>query len=364
MRAGLARNVRIQILLVAAGIIGTSLAHYLTPASLILWHNIFQRLYYLPIVYAAVSFGWIGGLLAALLSGLCYTPHILTAWHDFPGYVINQYAEIVLFFLVGITTGLLADEQREKQRKLEDTARQLEKVNTELRDSFEHLKRADRLAAVGNLAAGLAHEIRNPLASIEGAAGILEGGQITEEQRLEFLGIIKKECRRLNRLLGNLLDFARPRAPLRQNVDVEHLLDSVIGLMAHAAEGRNILLRKDIPAPGIMLHGDGEQMKQVILNLVLNAVQAMPEGGEICLAVHPEVTDLLIEVIDQGCGIGPDNLDKMFNPFYTTKESGTGLGLAVAHQIVSQHGGSLSARNNPDRGMTFAILLPRVQGGS
>jgi two-component system sensor histidine kinase HydH len=361
MLARFARNVRIQILLVVAGIIGTSLAHYLTPSSLILWHNIFQRLYYLPIVYAAVSFGWIGGLLAALLSGLCYVPHILTAWHDFPGYVINQYAEIVLFFLVGLTTGLLADEQREKQRKLEETARQLEKVNAELRDSFEHLKRADRLAAVGNLSAGLAHEIRNPLASIEGAAGILEGSQITEGQRLEFLGIIKKECRRLDRLLGNLLDFARPRAPQRQKMNVELLLDSVIRLMAHAAEGRNIVFRKRVTPAGIMLDGDGEQMKQVILNLLLNAVQAMPDGGEICLAVRLERTDLLIEVVDQGCGIEPENLEKMFNPFYTTKENGTGLGLAVADQIVSQHGGTLQARNNPDRGMTFTILLPRAQ---
>ena len=361
MPAGFARNVRIQVFLVAAGIIGTSLAHYVTPASLILWHNIFQRLYYLPIVYAAITFGWLGGLLAALLSGLCYVPHIWTTWHDFPGYVINQYAEIVLFFLVGLTTGLLADEQREKQRKLGETARQLERVNAELRDSFEHLKRADRMAAVGNLSAGLAHEIRNPLASIEGAAGILESGQISEGQRLEFLGIIKKECRRLDRLLGNLLDFARPRAPQRQKIDVDLLLDSVIRLMAHGAEGRNIVFRKEVAPAGILLDGDGEQMKQVILNLLLNAVQAMPDGGEISMAARLEGIDLRIEVIDQGRGIEPENLEKMFNPFYTTKESGTGLGLAVAHQIVSQHGGTLQARNNPGPGMTFAILLPHAQ---
>jgi two-component system sensor histidine kinase HydH len=356
-----ARSVRIQILLVAAGIVGTSLAHYLTPAPLILWHNIFQRLYYLPIVYAAVSFGWIGGLVAAFLSGVFYAPHILMTWKDFPGYVINQYAEIVLFFLVGVATGLLADEQREKQRELEETAGQLARVNQELRDSFEHMKRADRLAAIGNLSAGLAHEIRNPLASIEGAAGILEGGQITEDQRLEFLGIIKRECRRLNRLLGNLLDFARPRAPQRQKMGVGPLLDSIIGLVAHAAENGKIRLHKDVVPADATLNGDGEQLKQVILNLVLNAMQAMPDGGEIRLAARFQQADLLIEVSDQGCGIEPENLDKIFNPFFTTKEQGTGLGLAVAHQIVSQHGGILRARNNPDRGMTFSILLPRAQ---
>ncbi len=354
-------NNRIQIIFVVAGILGTSLAHYLTPASLILWHNIFQRLYYLPIVYAAISFGWIGGLLAAALSAACYIPHILTAWHDFPGYVINQYAEIVLFFLVGVTTGLLADEQREKRAQLEETARQLEQANQDLRDSFERLKRADRLAAIGNISAGLAHEIRNPLASIEGAAVILEGGQVTEEHRVEFLGIIKKECRRLNRLLGNLLDFARPRAPQRQRLKVESLLDSVIGLVAHAAEGKTIHLHKDVSPSGLTFDGDGEQLKQVILNLVLNAIQAMPDGGEIRLAARSEEPGLVIEVIDQGGGVDPENLDKLFNPFFTTKESGTGLGLAVAHQIVGQHGGILRARNNPDRGMTFSILLPLAQ---
>ncbi|MGD0309090.1 MAG: ATP-binding protein [Acidobacteriota bacterium] len=353
-----ARNTRVQIILIVAGIVGTSLAHYVTPSSLILWHNIFQRLYYLPIVYAAVSFGLVAGLLAALLSAICYIPHIVMAWHDYPGYVINQYAEIVLFFLVGATTGLLADEQRKKRAELEETARQLEKANQELRDSSEHLKRADRLAAIGNLSAGLAHEIRNPLASIEGAAGILESGQVGEEQEREFLGIIKKECRRMNRLLGDLLDFARPRRPQRQRISVEILLDSVMSLVAHAAESKTIHLIKEVSPPGGTLDCDGEQIKQVILNLLLNAIQAMPNGGDVRLVARPEKSDLRIEVIDRGNGVAPENVDKMFNPFFTTKENGTGLGLAVAHQIVSQHGGTLQARNNPDGGMTFSILIP------
>jgi signal transduction histidine kinase len=352
------RGKGVQLLLIAVGILGVSLAHYVTPAPLIFWHNVFQRLYYLPVVYAAVVFGWTGGLLAALLSGLCYAPHILTTWQHNPEYVINQYAEIVLFFLVGVATGLLAEEQRAKRAKLEEYAVELERVNRELRESFEQLKRADRLAAVGNLAAGLAHEIRNPLASIEGAAGILERGPVSEERRREFLGIIKKECSRLNRLLGNLLDFARPREPQRQRVPLEPLLDSVIDLVAHSADGRRTTLRKEIAEPGMALDCDGEQLKQVVLNLLLNAAQAMPDGGDIRLVARPEKSDLVIEVVDQGSGIAPENQDKVFNPFFTTKESGTGLGLAVAHQIVSQHGGTLRAQGNPDRGMTFSIRLP------
>jgi len=354
-------NSRVQALLVVSAIVGISLAHYVTPPSLILWHNIFQRLYYLPIVYAAISFGWIAGLLAALVSAFFYVPHILVAWHDFPGYVINQYAEIVLFFLVGATTGLLADEQRKKRAELEETARQLGQANRDLRESSEHLQRADRLAAVGNLSAGLAHEIRNPLASIEGAAGILEHGDVQEEQRREFLGIIKKECRRLDGLLGNLLDFARPRPPQRQKLAVEPLLDSVMALVSHAAENQAIRFYREVTPRGLVLFGDGEQLKQVLLNLVLNAIQAMPDGGDVRLMARPQDSGLLIEVVDQGCGIAAENADKMFNPFFTTKEKGTGLGLAIAHQIVAQHGGVLQARNNTGRGMTFSIFLPGAQ---
>ena len=353
------RNRRIQIILIVLGIVGTSLAHYFTPPSLILWHNIFQRLYYLPIIFAAVSFGWIGGLLAAIFAGLCYIPHILTAWHNYPGYVINQYAEIVLFFLVGIVTGFLADEQRKKQKELEKAAAQLAEANRELRDNFERMKRADRLAAIGNLSAGLAHEIRNPLASIEGSAGILGKGNLTEEQHREFLEIIKKECRRLNRLLGNLLDFARPAVPQRQPIILDPLLESVIRLVSHTASEKDIRIQKIISPTDLTLKGDGEQLKQVVLNLVLNAIQAMPDGGKIQLNAHMEASELIIEVIDEGCGVAAEDLDRIFTPFFTTREKGTGLGLAVANQIVLQHGGMLEAHINPSGGMKFSIVIPQ-----
>lgn len=355
-------NNRIQIGLILLGIIGTSLAHYYTPASLILWHNIFQRLYYLPIVYAAVRFGWVGGLLAAFLCGLCYIPHIIIDWHRSPGYegyAYNQYAEIVLFFLVGIVTGFLADQQRKKQRELEASAQKLADANQELRDSFERMKRADRLAAIGNLSAGLAHEIRNPLASIEGSAGILENESLTEEQHGEFLEIIKKECRRLTRLLSNLLDFARPPVPQRQSIILDPLLESVIRLVAHTASSKTVHISKTVSPPELTLNGDGEQLKQVILNLILNAIQAMPDGGEIQLKARIETSDLYIEVIDEGRGITPDDLDKIFTPFFTTRENGTGLGLAVANQIILQHGGVIQVSRNHDRGMTFTVVIPQ-----
>ncbi len=342
----------------AAGIVAASLLHYFTPPDLLLWHNVFQRLYYLPIIYAAITFGWRGGVAASVGSALVYLPHILMAWHHMPGYAVNQYAEIILFFLVGTTTGILADQSRRRSAELEATTRQLEKVYRDLQASFEQVKRADRLSAIGQLAASLAHEIRNPLASIEGATNIIDSPQTSDEVRAGSLNVIRKESRRLNRLLTNLLDFARPRPPEFQPVDLGRLIDSVVALVDHTARHNRTEIRKQVSALLPMIESDPEQLKQVLLNLTINAIQAMPEGGCIEISAHSVDSGVRLAVRDQGSGIGDEDLDKIFDPFYTTKEAGTGLGLSVAHQIVAQHGGIIKAERNTGRGMTFSLVLP------
>jgi signal transduction histidine kinase len=353
---------RRDLILVLAGIALTSAGHYFTPPQFLLWHGIFQRLYYLPIVYAAISFGWRGGLAAAVFAGLLYIPHILITWAPMPHYMMEQYAEIVMFLAVGTLTGILADRERRRRVELQATAQRLSQVYRELQTTFEQVKRADRLSAIGQLAAGLAHEIRNPLASIDGAAEVLEAGA-EAEVRQETLSIIRKECARLNRLLTNLLDFARPRQPERREVDVAEVLDSVIELVHHSA-GKGFRFGRQAGPELPLLLGDREQIAQVILNLTMNATQAMPEGGEVVLSARTQADGLLIEVKDEGQGIAPENLDKIFDPFFTTKDTGTGLGLSVVHQIVSQHGGSVTAVRNPDRGMTFSLYFPQSGRGA
>ena len=344
------RQVLARILVTAAGIAAATALHYLTSPSLILWHNLFQRLYYLPIVYAAIYFGWRGGLMASTGSALCYIPHILTMWqHQMPDYAMNQYAEIIVFFLVGTVTGVLADR--------------LAKVNRDLQDSFEQIKRADRLSAVGQLSASLAHEIRNPLASIDGAANLIESPQTPEEMRRDSFAIIHKEIQRLNRLLTNLLDFARPRRPEFQAVEPGRLIDAIVNLAGHSAEQKGITIRKDVPPSVPAFECDPEQMKQVILNLAINAVQAMTEPGEIVLSARQSGSSVAIGVRDQGPGIPEENMDKIFNPFFTTKDAGTGLGLSVVYQIATQHGGTVTTGRNPDRGMTFSLVVPLRQRG-
>jgi signal transduction histidine kinase len=334
-----------------AGIAIAALLHYVTSPSLVLWHYVFQRLYYLPIIYAALYFGWRGGLVAAALAAVSYIPHIFTAWHHMPDYAMNQYAEIIVFFLVGSVTGVLADVGRRQRRELEAATNQL-------RDSFEQVKRADRLSAIGQLSASLAHEIRNPLASIDGAANLIESPQTPEDMRRSSLAIVHKEIGRLNRLLTSLLDFARPRCPELQSVDAGTLIDAIVNLAGHSAQQKGITLRKDTPHPLPAIECDPEQIKQVLLNLTINAVQSMEGPGEVVISARQDGSAVEIGVKDEGCGVSEEDLEKIFNPFFTTKDTGTGLGLSVAYQIVAQHGGAMRAECNAGRGMTFSLTLP------
>ncbi len=350
------------ITLVLAGIGLTSAGHYLTPSDMRLWHGIFQRLYYLPVVYAAIAFGWLGGLGAGLLAAVLYIPHILTTWRHEHHYAMEQYAEIFMFLAVGLITGVLSDRERRRRAELQATAQKLSQVYRELQDTFEQVKRADRLSAIGQLAAGLAHEIRNPLASIDGAAEVLELADERPELRKETVSIIRKECSRLNRLLTGLLDFARPRRPEWREVDLCRVLDAVIDLVSHSA-GKGIRFHKETSAPVLRVAGDEEQLTQVVLNLTLNAAQAMPEGGDVWLSALREGDGgIVIQIRDEGAGIPEENMDKIFDPFFTTKDAGTGLGLSVVHQIVTQHGGTVAVSRNQERGMTFSLFFPRSRG--
>jgi signal transduction histidine kinase len=196
------------------------------------------------------------------------------------------------------------------------------------------------------------------LASIQGAVSALDHSGTADETCRELRQIILKECGRLRHLLTGLLDFARPRPAEYRTVDVTQMLNSVIALVVHAAAKNGVTLRQEVAPVITSLECDPEQLTQVILNLALNAIQAMPGGGEIVLSACREGSNVVVQVRDQGVGIDAGNLDRIFDPFFTTKENGTGLGLAVAHRIVNQHGGGIKVEENADKGMSFTVSLP------
>jgi len=347
-----------RLVVLIAAIVGVSLVHYQTATTHIWLHPVLQRAYYIPLLLMALWFGWRGGVIAAAIAALLYIPHIRMSWGGNPAYTAAQYVEIGMFFVITILTGILSDQERAQRRTIEETARKLNEVYAQLQKSFEQLRRADRLSALGELSAGLAHEIRNPLGAIEGAVQILSRRELPEETRQEFTDLASREVVRLKGLLTNFLEFARPAPPRMVASDVGPLLESVAKLASEMATMAKIGLRiqtaMDLPPISV----DVEQIKQVLLNLVINAIQAMPNGGHITLRAARDSDSVQVEVEDEGVGIPAEDLERVFDPFFTTRSHGTGLGLSIAYQIVSQHGGHIAARRNLQRGMTFSVILP------
>jgi signal transduction histidine kinase len=342
-----------------AGIVGISILHYLTPTSYMWLHPLYASAYYFPLIVIALTWGWRAGLAAACLTTILYTPHVLHAWAgEHEEYMVSQLIEMAMFLAVTVTAGILADYERRQRKRIEETAVQLARLNRQLSDAFEQLHRSERLSTLGELAAGLAHEIRNPLGSVEGALRIVSRPQLPDETRQEFSTLALSEAERLKGLVSSFLDFARSPASHRIPTSSQHLLISIERLVAETASMSGVKVHTQAHAelPEILV--DPQQIKQVLLNLALNAIQAMPNGGNLILEAKVDGQVVIFEVQDEGVGIAEENIGKIFDPFYTTRPNGTGLGLSIAKRIVTEHGGRIQVRRNSHRGMSFSIELP------
>ncbi len=229
----------------------------------------------------------------------------------------------------------------------------------------EQVQRAERLALAGELAAGLAHEIRNPMMAVKGFAQLLRE-EITPAEQNEYTDIIIKETARMNRLIEELLTFARPPAAGIGPVDVNDLVaDSLLLFEPKAAHSRIDIIRSLAPQlPQVKV--DSERLKQVIINILMNAGQAVDHDGEIRVATGFEASDrtVRISVSDTGVGIAPENIGKLFDPFFTTKDDGTGLGLSVAERLMESWGGKILVDSTLGRGSVFTLVLPALEGDS
>lgn len=240
------------------------------------------------------------------------------------------------------------------------------KLYEEMREIEKSLHRADKLAALGTLASSVAHEIRNPLVSIKTFTQLAPRKFDNREFLDMFQTIIPEELERVENILNQLLNFGRSSQPEFQSINVEEVIDSILTLMNTELSQSNIKVTKlygrDIP----QIIADGEQLKQVFMNIVLNAIQAMPEGGDLRIAtslgqeavVRDTVEFVTIRFEDTGCGISQENLDDLFNPFFTTKNGGTGLGLSISRRIIEEHKGHIRVESKEGKGTIFTIGLP------
>lgn len=343
-------------------ILVNSALHYGTSIHHRYLHEIYQRVYYVPILLAAYWYGPAPGLLAAFTASALYTYHIERDWSAVPSYALNQYAEIVLYHALALLTGFLALNDRRHREKLEKTTTELAAAYDKLQRTFDRLKKADRLAALGQLSAGIAHEIRNPLGSIKGSIEILEDEIPAASPKRDFIRIIKEETARLNDIVGAFLKFARPPKPAKQPVSVNDLVDSTLILLQKEARQSGVTVTKELDPALRPAYLDPDQIRQVLLNIILNAIQAMPDGGELAVrsASCDGGTGVAVEISDTGVGVDEADMDHIFDPFFTTKAQGSGLGLAISYQLVENHGGRIVASRNPERGMTFRVELPRT----
>ena len=346
-------------LIIASVIILITVLHFLTPLDQIVWHEIYQRLYYFPIIAAALLFGLRGGLSASVFTSIVYLPHIFAhAEHGHFDYSINQYAEIVIFNLVGGVMGTLGDRLKQARERAEHNAEELQHAYDELQKTFAQLLQAEKLAALGELSAGIVHEVRNPLGAIKGAVEILEDEIALTSPRREFADLAKKEIERLDKLVGEFLRFARPATLSVEPDDLNKIVESVVSLIENQAASQSISIEKELGKILPKVSVDGEQIKQVLLNLALNSLQAMSKGGRLIFRTTENEDFCIIEVEDTGEGIEEAIVPKIFDPFFTTKAKGVGLGLSIAHKISVQHGGDLTVRRN-ENGTVFSLLLPK-----
>jgi signal transduction histidine kinase len=354
-----------RIALLGVSIIVISLLHYLTPLHLHYLHDIFQRFYYLPIILSALWFGFRGGLACALAVSVAYAPHILFQWGGHLTVEMEKYLEIVMYNVVGGVTGLLAQREREKSLELQRTAEGLEESCRKLQDQSERiiaieeqLRRSEKLSTLGEMAAVLAHEIRNPLGSIRGTAEILRDDFQPGTPKHEFIEIQIKETERLNHVVEDFLRLARPQAAEMRRCSLREELETIVTLTANEARQRGINLEFELPADELAVSGDGEKLRQAFLNIVLNALQATPAGGSVTITAGRNADCCEIRFRDTGPGIPAEVRERIFEPFFTTKPDGTGLGLAVTRKIVEAHHGTLDVEGEVGAGTLVTVRLP------
>ncbi len=233
---------------------------------------------------------------------------------------------------------------------------------TEFRGMEDKLQSAEKLSALGRMAASIAHEVRNPLASMSGSVQILKDSLALQDDDRRLMDIVLEETRRLNHLVGNFLDYARPPGPQFEDVDLRTVVLETVEFLGSSAEMDGVQLQSSVPDKPVILSVDPSQMRQILINMIKNSVEAVNGAGKVAVGLDLETGDMgprtVLYVSDEGKGIPDDILPEIFEPFKTTKEKGTGLGLAIVYQLVLNHQATIDVETREGKGTTFSIYLP------
>jgi len=323
--------------------------------------SLFTFLYLVVIIYASMILYLRGGLLIAFFSSIQYavlviaqfaevTPCLAAVADGLPGSGIYVAYKILITtaasFAVAVLSGLLTEQNR--------------KTQNELTTMEAHLKRVEKMAYMGEMAAGLAHEIKNPLASLVGSIQILKEDLRYNPDHERLMDIVLRETDRLGTLVNDFLFFARPPAGKPEILDLQEAISDIVQLFEKDTHHARHVEIKQTLSPGIRVLMDSAHLRQIIWNLLLNAAEAVSEDGRIEIhAVAIKNNEVSIHVIDNGCGIADNVVQDIFDPFFTTKSEGTGLGLSIVHRILEAYNSRLQVQTEPGKGTTFSFALKR-----
>lgn len=315
----------------------------------------------LPVLSGATALGVIGTLVVSVLAAGSYLSFfLLIDWQRFeigPEDVSVVVIRMVSLLMFGVLANALAEDLRIQTQNSRRAADQLAAANDQLQRAEEAVRRSDRLAALGQLSAGLAHELRNPLGTIRGSAEMLSKAISSEnEVAKEVAGFISSEVDRANSLITRFLHFARPLELRPETADLCQTIDRAIANVEREVPGITVYKNYAPEIPPFRF--DAELMERVLYNLILNAAQASAGGGAVTVKTRAGEGMAEIAVIDRGAGIAPENMNTIFNPFFTTKPQGVGLGLAIVAKIVDEHGGRISVESEKGKGSVFRVQLP------
>jgi signal transduction histidine kinase len=348
----LLQNKRVKLLIIAAITAVTIGIHYgwLTDRLFghVHWlHALHSRFCYIPIAIAASWFGLRGGILSAASISLLVVPYLVGSQPQTVD-LSQELVEIFFYFAIGILIGALVDRELRAHRKHEETRLQLE--------------RSHHLSLVGQMAAGVAHEIKNPLASIKGALEIIHDQSVARSDREEFSEIAFKEVKRIEGTVTEFLEFARPKETQRVSLDLSVSVESGIKQLSPQVAKAELQLQSHIEQ-GVFVLGDQEKIHQVLLNLLLNSIEACHPGDTISIELkRSDTSRAVLSISDTGKGMTALELSQAFDPFYTTKATGTGLGLPTVKSIVDRHGGQIDLVSEPGKGTRMTITLPALEG--
>jgi len=343
------------------------LLHFFTPGNLHFYHDTYRRLSYFPIAIGALLFGIRGGLTIAALTSVAFIPHLILYIGYGTDVYLSELTEVLLYLAAGAVIGGIAGREsklREKYKslseKLSNSYERLHKETELLIQAEEQLGVSQKLSALGELAASLAHEIKNPLSSIKGTAEILLDEFPNNHPKREFVEILLTEVSRLNTSVEHVLRFSRKQNKKKDSA-AEPLSDVILRvsrlLEAHG-KGKFIDFKLSDTTAADNFYINGDKFSQVLLNIILNAIDAVSGEGKIHVEIKKSDNGLLVSISDNGPGIPIADRERIFEPFVSDKEDGTGLGLSISRKIIASYGGDITVSESKEGGACFTISLP------